>query len=71
MFIELLTIKQEQLTVNVNRIEYFTPTKKGTLVVFTDGLDVEIFISYDVLKEFFNTFSYDTRIVDLINCKNV
>lgn len=55
MFIELLTIKQEKISVNVNRIEYFTSTKKGTLVVFTDGLDVEVDYSYDSFKRMFST----------------
>lgn len=47
MFIELLTMKQEKIAINVNRIEYFTPTKKGTLLVFTDGLDVEVLYQYE------------------------
>ncbi len=55
MFIELLTIKQEKISVNVNRIEYFTSTKKGTLVVFTDGLDVEVDYSYDNFKHILST----------------
>lgn len=61
MFIELLTIKQEQIIVNVNRIEYFIPTKKGTLVVFTDGLDVEVIYSYDDLKSLLHQFYYEFK----------
>ena len=49
MFIELLTTKQEKIAINVNRIEFFTSTKKGTLIVFTDGLDVEVPYEYEVV----------------------
>ena len=50
MFIELETLKKEKLVINANRIEYFTETKKGTLIVFTDGLEVEVSYSYDEMK---------------------
>lgn len=50
MFIELETLKKEKLVINANRIEYFTETKKGTLIVFTDGLEVEVSYSYEEVK---------------------
>ena len=50
MFIELETLKKEKLVINANRIEYFTETKKGTLIVFTDGLEVEVSYSYEEMK---------------------
>lgn len=50
MFIELETIKKEKFVVNINRIAYFTETKKGTLIVLTDGMDVEVSNSYDELQ---------------------
>lgn len=50
MFIELETLKKEKLVINANRIEYFTEIKKGTLIVFTDGLEVEVSYSYEEMK---------------------
>ena len=50
MFIELETLKKEKLVINANRIEYFTETKKGILIVFTDGLEVEVSYSYEEMK---------------------
>lgn len=33
MFYEFTTVKGEKFVLNVSRIEYFTETKKGTLIV--------------------------------------
>lgn len=63
MFIELETLKKEKLIINANRIEYFTETKKGTLIVFTDGLEVEVSYSYAEMKGILN---HHKVLIDLI-----
>lgn len=63
MFIELETLKKEKLIINANRIEYFTETKKGTLIVFTDGLEVEVSYSYAEMKGILN---HEKVLIDLI-----
>lgn len=63
MFIELETLKKEKLIINANRIEYFTETKKGTLIVFTDGLEVEVSYSYAEMKGILN---HKKVLIDLI-----
>lgn len=63
MFIELETLKKEKLIINANRIEYFTETKKGTLIVFTDGLEVEVSYSYEEMKGILN---HEKVLIDLI-----
>lgn len=49
MFIELTTIKGERFTLNISCIEYFTETKKGTLIVCKSGMDYEVVDNYDFL----------------------
>lgn len=53
MFIELTTIKGEKFTLNISSIEYFTKTKKGTLIVCKSGMDYEVVDKYDSLLTIF------------------
>ena len=51
------------MIINANRIEYFTETKKGILIVFTDGLEVEVSYSYEEMK---GILKYEKVLIDLI-----
>lgn len=48
MFYEFTTVKGEKFTLNMNCIEYFTETKKGTLIVCKSGMDYEVLHTYSL-----------------------
>lgn len=50
MFYEFTTIKGEKFTMNIFSIEYFTETKKGTLIVCKSGMDFEVVDKYALLS---------------------
>lgn len=53
MFIELLTTKNERVSVNINKVLFFGETKKGTIVVLDDGTPIEVVADYEeVLSRF-------------------
>lgn len=54
MFIEMLTIKNEKISVNVNKVLFFAETKKGTTVILDDGTGIELMIDYDTVCKRFN-----------------
>lgn len=51
MFYEFTTIKGEKFTLSCSCIEYFTPTKKGTLIVCTSGMDYEVSQTYEEVQK--------------------
>ena len=46
MFIEMLTAKNEKVSVNVNKVLFFAETKKGTTVILDDGTAIDLMIDY-------------------------
>lgn len=50
MFCEFTTVKGEKFTLNTHFIEYFTETKKGTLIVCDSGMDYEVIETYKDVK---------------------
>lgn len=50
MFYEFTTVKGEKFVLNVSRIEYFTETKKGTLIVCDNDMDYEVIEAYADVK---------------------
>lgn len=54
MFIEILTAKNEKVSVNVNKVLFFAETKKGTTVILDDGTGIELMIDYDTVCKRFN-----------------
>ncbi|MBR2611609.1 MAG: hypothetical protein IKC72_00945 [Clostridia bacterium] len=51
MFIELITVKGEKLTLNTQHIVLVAPTRKGTVLVDVNGIDWEVSEGYESLKE--------------------
>ena len=56
MFVELITVKGEKLTLNTRHIVLVAPTRKGTVLVYVNGIDWEVSESYESLKEKLETF---------------
>ncbi len=56
MFVELITVKGEKLTLNSQHIVLVAPTRKGTVLVDVNGIDWEVSESYESLKEKLETF---------------
>ena len=54
MFIELLTAKNEKVSVNVNKVLFFAETKKGTTVILDDGTAIDLMIDYATACKRFN-----------------
>ena len=51
MFIELITVKGEKLTLNTQHIVLVAPSRKGTVLVDVNGIDWEVSEGYESLKE--------------------
>ena len=51
MFVELITVKGEKLTVNTQHIVLVAPARKGTFLVDVNGIDWEVSEDYESLKE--------------------
>lgn len=64
MFYEFTTVKGEKFTMNISSIEYFTETKKGTLIVCKSGMDYEVVNAY---KDIYNAV---TTLIALYHSKN-
>lgn len=45
-FIELQTVRNEKVSVNVNRVLFFAETKKSTSVVLDDGTSIDVSDDY-------------------------
>lgn len=54
MFIEMLTAKNEKVSVNVNKVLFFAETKKGTTVILDDGTAIDLMIDYATACRRFN-----------------
>lgn len=54
MFIEMLTAKNEKVSVNVNKVLFFAETKKGTTVILDDGTAIDLMIDYAMACRRFN-----------------
>lgn len=50
MFYAFTTVKGEKFTLNTRCIEYFTETKKGTLIVCQSGMEYEVIDTYDEIQ---------------------
>lgn len=50
MFYEFTTLKGEKFVLNTSHIEYFTETKKGTLIVCDNDMDYEVVETYTDIK---------------------
>lgn len=55
MFIELLTSKNERISVNVDRLFFFGEAKKGSFIVLDDGTSIELETSYETLLSRINS----------------
>ena len=53
MFIELLTAKNEKISVNVDKVLFFAETKKGTTVILDDGTVIELCSDYKTVARRF------------------
>lgn len=42
------------VTVNMDQVDYFQPSDDGTLIVFSDGRQLELRESYDAVAEVMN-----------------
>lgn len=62
MFIEMLTAKNEKVSVNVNKVLFFAETKKGTTVILDDGTGIDFVMDYDTARERFNRHVENVRI---------
>lgn len=60
MFIELITVKNETVTININLIITIMPNKKGTLVEDVYGNIYEFPISY---YEFVNKVNENNKVI--------
>jgi len=54
VFIEMLTAKNEKVSVNVNKVLFFAETKKGTTVILDDGTGIDLMIDYATACKRFN-----------------
>ena len=59
MFVELITVKGEKLTLNTRQIVLVAPTRKGTVLVDVNGMDWVVSESYESLKGVLQTFDFD------------
>lgn len=50
-FLELHTVKGEILIVNLSFVMFLFPCKKGTTLLFVDGLTQDVSESYEVLAD--------------------
>lgn len=53
MFVELLTAKNERISVNVSKVLFFAQTKKGTTVILDDGIVLDLLADYESVREQF------------------
>lgn len=53
MFIELLTAKNERVSVNVSKVLFFAQTKKGTTLILDDGTVLDLLADYESVREQF------------------
>lgn len=63
MFIEMLTAKDERVSVNVNKVLFFAETKKGTTVILDDGTGIDLVLDYDTVCKRFNRHSEGVQIL--------
>jgi hypothetical protein len=53
MFVEVLTTKNEKISVNENKVLFFGETKKGVTLILDDGTAIDLAMSYsDVISGF-------------------
>lgn len=64
MFYEFTTVKGEKFTMNISSIEYFTETKKGTLIVCKSGMD------YEVVNDYKDIYNAVTTLIAHYHSKN-
>lgn len=55
-FIELQTVRNEKVSVNVNRVLFFAETKKSTSVVLDDGTSIDVSDDYASLSRLFSDY---------------
>lgn len=65
MFIELLTAKNEKISVNVNKVLFFAETKKGTTVILDDGTGIDLCADYDTVSR-----RFAVHVDNAVNCPN-
>lgn len=49
MFLEFFTVKNEKISVNMERVLFFVETKKGTNVILDDGTVIETLENYSAV----------------------
>lgn len=54
MVAEFSLLDGNPVTINLDQIDYFQPSDEGTLVVFTNGSNLELLDSYDAVAEVLN-----------------
>ena len=50
-FVELQTVKDELITVNLNKVLFISKTKRGVSVVFDDGFSVDLNMDYESVSQ--------------------
>ena len=55
-FIELQTVRNEKVSVNVNRVLFFAETKKSTSVVLDDGTSIDVSDDYASLSRLLSDY---------------
>lgn len=58
-FVELHTLKGETLTVNLSLVVFLFPNKKGTTLLFVDGLSQDVSETYEFLAVICGVFPVD------------
>ncbi|KAA9010940.1 hypothetical protein [Sphingobium limneticum] len=54
MVAEFSLLDGNPVTINLDQIDYFQPSDEGTLVVFTNGSNMELLDSYDAVADVLN-----------------
>ena len=60
VFIEMLTAKNEKISVNVNKVLFFAETKKGVTVILDDGTVIELMVDYNTACKQFTRHAEST-----------
>ena len=60
MFFEFITTKNEPVSININKILYITPYKKGSLIVDVEGMDYYSNEEYTALVQRLNDYACKT-----------
>ncbi len=54
MFVEMLTAKNEKVSVNTDKVLFFAQAKKGTTVILDDGTILDFQADYESVRKRFS-----------------